>query len=143
MYERILVAIDGSEVADEAAKHAIHLAKQNDAVLYVVHVVDPDTMPSDVSSLSVDRELAELSEGLIRDVVERSEAEGVEAEGEVLTGAPHKRILQYARDHDVDLVVMGTHGRTGVSRVILGSVTEHVTRHSEIPVLIVHRHTAH
>lgn len=141
MYDNILVPTDGSDVAMEAVRHAIHLAKQDDALLHVVNVVDPDRTPSDVSSLSVDDELAELSEGLIDNVRDMADDEGVEVEGEILTGAAYKKIIEYAKDHDVDLIVMGTHGRKGVSRVILGSVAEKVMRNSEIPVLTVHLHT--
>jgi nucleotide-binding universal stress UspA family protein len=71
-------------------------------------------------------------------VIQQAEAAGVNTiEGVVAQGAPHQAILDYVDEHDIDLVVMGTHGRTGLDRYLLGSVTEKVVRLSDAPVLTV------
>lgn len=83
--------------------------------------------------------LEERGQQATKAVVEQARKREVETTAAVRRGNPHDDILGYAEDHDIDVIVMGTHGRTGVKRALLGSVTENVVRHSEIPVLTVHR----
>lgn len=83
--------------------------------------------------------LEEQGRGATSDIAARAKDRGIEATAAVRRGNPHDDILSYAEENGIDVIVMGTHGRTGVKRALLGSVTEDVVRHSEIPVLTVHR----
>ncbi len=138
MYDNVLVPTDGSDVSEKAVEHAIHQAKQDGATLHVLHTVDADTLPSSVSSISVDDEFKQMGEEIVDGVVEQAENEGVEAVGTVISGSSAEQIVKYASENDIDLIVMGTHGRTGIGRVLSGSVTEHVVRSATVPVLVIH-----
>ena len=141
MYERILVPTDGSDVADAAAAHAVALAAAVGADLHVLYVVDADAMglvrPSQLDVDEVRTSLSEAGERTAGAVADAAEEAGVEAETVVRVGAPDEAISEYAEEAAVDVIVMGTHGRSGLDRVILGSVTERVIRGSKIPVLAV------
>lgn len=137
MYDRILVPTDGSEGAALAFDHAVDLASQSDAELHVVHAVDPTTVPPEIGMDDFIERLRSTGETLVEDLRERGEAAGLTVEASVLTGPPADTITEYVTDHDIDLVVMGTHGRTGLGRWLLGSVTERVVRICPVPVLTV------
>ena len=134
----VVVPTDGSDAAEHAAGLAVELAAATGAALHVVHVVDLGVVWQDADAGQVLDALTESGREAVERVVERAETAGVEGlEASVLRGAPHRAIVDYAADHDADLVVMGTHGRTGLERYLLGSVTERVVRLSETPVLAV------
>jgi nucleotide-binding universal stress UspA family protein len=140
MYDRILVPTDGSDWAMAAANHAFALATLGDATVHALSVVDLRHFEDDVvGSASEDLSIAEQA---ARAAVERVEQVGEETGCRVRThvehGIPHETVLRFVADHDVDLVVMGTHGRTGLERFLLGSVTERVLRGSSVPVLTTH-----
>jgi nucleotide-binding universal stress UspA family protein len=138
----ILVPIDFSPHAQEAMAWAVDLARRYDATLVLAHVVQPvpwlaapDGMaftPADIVA-STRRELLDALEQTRRSVV----AAGVRAEAELLDGSPAHEIAVLARRIDASLIVMGTHGRTGLQHALLGSVAEKVVRHSSCPVLTV------
>jgi len=132
--DRVLVPTDGSAYASAAVDHAIELALATDAALHVVHVVDTgivDTGP-------IPGALDEVGRRALQQAAERAEAAGVPSiERSLLTGTPHQEIVDYADENGVECIVMGTHGRTGVDRYLLGSVTERVVRLSDVPVLAV------
>lgn len=137
MYNQILVPTDGSKGNSSAIEHAVDLATTYDASLHTIYVVDTN-VGIDVSVPGALDALEEAGENAIDEVIQRAEAAGVETiEGMVGQGVPHKVILEYVDSKDIDLVVMGTHGRTGLDRYLLGSVTEKVVRLSEAPVLTV------
>ena len=137
MYERILHPTDGSEGSMVAADHAIELATHHGAALHTVYAVNANVGP-EAGVVGVFDALEEAGREAIDEVVERAESAGVETvEGSVATGRPHQVILDYVDDNDVDLVVMGTHGRTGLDRYLLGSVAEKVVRSCPAPVLTV------
>lgn len=121
MYDRILVATDGGEAASKAVDAALDLAERFDATLHAVYAAVDD------------------EEGHLIDVADRARAAGVQAETAVLSfeGTVHEAIVDYADEHEVDLVVAGTRGRTGVGRFVLGSVAEQVLRAAPVPVLTV------
>jgi nucleotide-binding universal stress UspA family protein len=78
------------------------------------------------------------SDEALDEIERRARSRGIEAvRTEVITGSPHRAIREYAEDKDVDLIVIGTHGRTGVERYLLGSVTEKIVRTADVPVLTV------
>ena len=144
MFDRILIPTDGSDPARPAVEMALDLAETHDATLHVLYIVDQPTTVSGVGEgvSSLDDLLDALEERgqqATKAVVEQAREREIATTAAVRRGNPHDDILSYAEDHDIDVIVMGTHGRTGVKRALLGSVTENVVRHSEIPVLTVHR----
>ena len=137
MYERILHPTDGSEGSMAAADHAIELAERYGATLHSVYAVNTTVGP-EAGVVGVFDALEEAGREAIEDFEARASAAGIESvEGSVVSGRPHQVILDYVDDHDVDLVVMGTHGRTGLDRYLLGSVAEKVVRSCPVPVLTV------
>lgn len=140
MYETVLVPSDGSDDALRAAAHGAALAKAFDARLHLLTVVDLQTAggPFDAGGLET-----EFRERLRADAEERIDA--TESAMSVTNGLrtaieegpPVRTILEYADDHDVDLVAMGTQGRTGLDHYVAGSVAEGVVRQARVPVLTV------
>ncbi|MFB6096034.1 MAG: universal stress protein [Haloferacaceae archaeon] len=138
MYDEILVPTDGSPAADRAVEHAIDLATQYGARVHALYVVDANAYSTlEAGTDVVINALEEEGEAAVAEVAERAEEAGVEAVTEVETGTVHRTILDYADEHDVDLIVMGTHGRRGLDRYLLGSVTEKVVRTADMPVLTI------
>jgi nucleotide-binding universal stress UspA family protein len=147
MYERILVAVDGSAASARAVSHAIALGKAFGAQLRILHVVD-------MGWLAVGPELAIDTHGIAaarraageKDLalaLEQARAAGLEPESRLVeTGAPGQRlpaqIVEEAQAWRADLIVLGTHGRGGAERLFLGSVAEGVARRASVPVLLVH-----
>jgi nucleotide-binding universal stress UspA family protein len=144
MYDDILVPTDGSEHATAALREALELADEYGATLHVLSVVDSRdlglTTPADVEALREGHR--ETSERAVEAALDAASEAGVPTTSTLEVGLPHARILEYADEADVDLVVMGTHGRSGLRRAVLGSVTERVLRASAAPVLTVHGDSA-
>lgn len=132
---RILFPTDGSPCAERARRHAAHLAQRFDAELHVIRVEERDAELSDVIEVCSDDVLADLHAPMERTVV----AEPQVHERRVVHRSAAEGILSYATEHDIDLIVLGTHGRRGVRRLLLGSVAEEVVRRSSCPVLTVGR----
>jgi nucleotide-binding universal stress UspA family protein len=141
MYDRILVPTDGSSGADRAVEHAVDLATTYGAELHVLYVVNVASLSAEVHSPQVVENFEEEGGEITYEVAERAANAGVEdVREEVVHGVPHEAILEYADEEGMDLVVMGTHGHTGLDRYLLGSVTEKVVRSSDVPVLTVRLH---
>ena len=136
---RILFPTDFSDNAARAFPRAVSLAARHDAELHVVHVTEPDTAPNKQSGRSLPVSSDVLNEWLGRP----SGGAGPDLDDlpviqkQIAAGVPSEQLLAYVEDRDVDLVVMGTHGRRGVQRMLLGSVTEEVVRKAPCPVLTV------
>ncbi len=138
MYDEVLVPTDGSPGAETAIDHAIHIARQNDATVNPVYVVDV----SDMGDIGDDPdELRAEGREVIEPIVNAAREAGLEVNEHVLEGTPHERIVECAEAHDADLIVMGTHGKSGLSRVLLGSTAEKVVRNSSVPVLTIRNGT--
>ena len=136
--ETILVATDGSQTASAAATHAIGLAAATGSSLHAVHVINLVALSGEYGSGSVFDTLRQVGQRALDEIADRAADAGVESvETAILTGAPSQEIIDYATDQEADLVVMGTHGRTGLNRLLIGSVTEKVVRLAEMPVLSV------
>lgn len=144
VHEEVLIPTDGSETANAAVKEAIRLAKSFDATLHVLYVLNvgesvPD--PNDVpNALSEDTEAGMA----LHQVQAIADEMGYEKEmvWSILRGPIAESILDYASDREIDLIVMGTEGRTGLKRLIIGSVTEEVVRESPVPVVTVRAQNA-
>jgi nucleotide-binding universal stress UspA family protein len=137
MYETILHPTDGSEASMAAADHAIGLAAENRAALRFLYVVDVSSLAADDFGGVLLENLERYGRTALEDLTERAEAAGVDAVTAVETGVPHREILADAEESGADLIVMGTHGRTGLDRFLLGSVSERVVRTAGVPVLVV------
>ena len=137
----ILVPSDFSECSDAALRYGLELARRFDARLHLLHVVqDPLTQPWAAEGFSAP--LFEAVEKWQREAKARlAAAIPLSDVGRVTVSAtvawPYAEILRYAAANDVDLIVMGTHGRSGVSHMLLGSIAERVVRHAPCPVLTV------
>ena len=140
MYENILVPTDGSKGAKRGAEHAIDLAKRYDATVHVLYVLD-ERIHGGTPALSSDEVFFEKLEDDGRDVLAKISSEveyaGLDATTSCVRGVPYEKILEYADENDVDLIAMGTSGRSGLDRYLLGSTTAKTVRRSEIPVLSV------
>jgi nucleotide-binding universal stress UspA family protein len=140
MYDDLLVPTDGSEAAIDAAEHAYSLGERYDATVHVLAVVERSESASIVGQ--GDEKLDTLQENgteSTQRIVSEAVSRDVEAVGAVEVGNPDKAILEYAEDYDVDMIVIGTHGRSGVGRFLMGSVTERVIRGGDIPTLAIQR----
>jgi nucleotide-binding universal stress UspA family protein len=135
--ERVLVATDGSENAEVAARHGVDIAARYGATVDVLSVVDTDAVAVDVRSERLVETLTERSQAAVDRVVALADERGVEANGTVTRGRPERAIVDAVEEGGADLVAMGTHGRSGVRRLVLGSVAEAVVRTSPSPVLTV------
>lgn len=137
-FDRLLVPTDGSACADAGGDHAARLAAATGGELHVVHVVDPDAVWDDVAGEMRVDDLDAAKERAVEGVLSSAERFDVSTvETAVLSGTPYQAIVNYAIDNDIDCIVMGTHGRTGLSRYLLGSVTERVIRTAPVPVVTV------
>ncbi|MFC7081327.1 universal stress protein [Halorussus caseinilyticus] len=139
-YENVLIPTDGSEAASGAIDRAVDFASAFDATLHAVSVIDDTSLGFDVRSASASGELEATADAALADAAARASDAGVEAVvEEVLRGEVARTIREYAEDNDIDVVVMGTAGRGGADRVLLGSVTERLVRTSPVPVVTVRR----
>ena len=147
IFRKIMIATDGSELVKRAVDLAIEIAKLSEAKLYVVHVIALEGN-SIIHSRGKEQKKA-LKEQLIvegkkaTDYVENiGRTANVRVESTILEGNPANEIIDFAEKNDIDLIVMGTHGKTGTQRFLIGSVSENVVRHSEKAVLVARGESA-
>lgn len=139
MYERVLVATDGSESAEAATDHAIAVAEAFDADLHAVAVVETRTGYDNaiVDPDTVRENLRADADAALQAVTERAEAAGMPVETARREGVPAEEIQAHAAERDVDLLLLGAVGRSGFQDLLLGSTVERVIRQSPIPVTVV------
>lgn len=138
MYDEILIPTDGTDSVQPAIEHALNLAETYGATLHALYVVDERSYAMmDVRTDLIIETLETEGEHAVEMIRERADAADVPVETGVTTGNPYREILDYADENGIDLIVMGTHGRRGLDRYLLGSVTEKVVRSSHVPVLTV------
>ena len=149
MFKRILIATDGSKNGEKAAKAGIELAKLSGGKVIIVYVADIGKyMPSagiispfgGVSPDAIDNVVAsirEAGEKATLQVDELARASGVTSERLIVEGNPASEILRIAEDEKIDVIVMGSIGKTGLEKFLMGSVAEKVVHNSKLPVLIV------
>jgi len=141
-FKKILVAIDFSESSDKAFRTALFMARTFEAHLLLLHVINEpvDMRGFYVPHISFDRLEEEIAEGAGKLMAQfcKNNLEGVsDYETLIVSGIPYQEIIQVAAQKDADLIVMGTHGRTGLDHVLFGSTAEKVVRKSPLPVLTV------
>jgi nucleotide-binding universal stress UspA family protein len=139
--KQILVPTDFSENAQHALDYAIDLAKQSSAKVHLLHTpVIPTYLLMDLSYSpgpeAITRILNDAQDSLDAEA-KRVEEAGVEHFSAIREGTVHEMIRDYAREHEIDLVVVGTHGRSGVSKLMYGSVTERVVKTVHTPIIVV------
>ncbi|WP_324663720.1 universal stress protein [Haloarcula sediminis] len=135
MYDDVLLPFDGSDGAAAVLHHAAELAHWGDATVHLLFVADTSRdSVTVVEGRTVDA-LARQGEDVVAEGAETLQSLGVDYETDVVQGNPAPTIVAYAERYGHDLVVMPTHGRDGVARYLLGSVTEKVVRLSSVPVL--------
>jgi len=143
MYSTILFPTDGSEESLEALDHALDIANRYEATLHALYVVDTGYPYGDFDSVAIEwgrivDALQQEGEQTLDEIERRAGRTDTAVVRTILEdNVIHRAILQYADQNDVDLIVMGTHGRRGIDRWLLGSVTERVMRTADVPVLTV------
>lgn len=140
MFDRILVPTDGTSSSDCAVENGIELAAKHDAEIHALFVVETDSAMGHYD-FAVERE-EERGEAAVEAVERRAAESGsdLSVTKAFRYGNPSDEILDYATDHDVDLVMMGTHGRSGFERLVsAGSVAERVVRGANVPVMVAGR----
>jgi nucleotide-binding universal stress UspA family protein len=146
MYKKMLVPVDGSKLAESAFAYARELAGRMHTDVTILHVVDPresESLPMhqayvNHSAETVKQRISEVQKRLAK----KPGQDGTQVSGEVAVGYAAEEILRYSREKGVDLIVMSTHGRSGMWRWVLGSVADKVLRTSPVPVLLVRSEAA-
>jgi nucleotide-binding universal stress UspA family protein len=144
-YRRILAAVDGSDASNKGLREAMRLAKEERAQLFVVHIVDQYpayAMPDAGAYAAVDivSVLRKSGAQTLAKAKATAEKQGLRPRAilrETIGGSAAAAIVREARKQRADLIVLGTHGRRGVRRLVLGSDAEHVVREAAVPVLLV------
>lgn len=138
--KKILCPIDHSDCSKEALKYAVSFALREEAVLYLLHVIDIRTFDENLDTITKqmpdDKSIHQLREKLLECVPEEIRSD-MKIEAMVVQGIPFVEIISAAKQNDVDMLVIGTHGRTGLAHIMLGSVSEKVVRKAPCPVLTV------
>lgn len=143
LYRKIMVATDGSEPVKKAVDTAIEVTKLSGAKLYAVYVVAAGGgytvgHPRDIGwERAMKEQLSAEGKEATAYVETAGKAAGIEVESVLLEGSPAQEIVDFAEKNDIDLIVMGTLGKTGIQRFLLGSVAQNVVRHSGKAVLVV------
>ncbi|HII92732.1 MAG TPA: universal stress protein [Methanosarcina sp.] len=139
-----MIATDGSKQVEKAVKSAVELARLTGARLYAVYVIaSTGYTPRNFGWEESLREILEAeAKRAVTFVEEAGKNSGIEVESVILDGHPADRVMEFAEQEGIDLIVMGTLGRTGLDRFLLGSIAEKVVRHSKTPVMVVKGETA-
>lgn len=148
MYRRILAPVDGSEASDAGLREAVALARDQQAALRILHVLDQYALAAEMVTAadykSLHDELRQRGEAVLAQAGQLAKKRSVSCETVLRESAERQvadTIVSEARAWPCDLIVMGTHGRRGLHHVVLGSSAEAVLRHSPVPVLLVRRHS--
>ncbi len=140
--KRILVPIDFSQPSKNALRYATSFAKHFRAELLLVYVVEPAVYPGDLSFGQIgiphiEKEMRERGKKELERLVKEHVAGQVASRAKIRTGKPFLEIIGMAKEEDVDLIIIATHGHTGVEHIIFGSTAEKVVRKAPCPVLVV------
>lgn len=141
-YRNIVIATDGSENTQRAISYGIEIAKLSGATVHALYVVDTSAfssipMSSDGGWEAMFEILRKEGERAVSTVKTQGEAAGIDVREVVWEGNPSSVILEFAENNSIDLIVIGTLGKTGLDRFLLGSVAEKVVRGSTVPVMVV------
>lgn len=137
---KILIATDGSETSEKAADFGIETLRFGGAKVYAVYVIDTTSygsVPEDERWSKKVEQFEEIGHDATTYVEEKAKAAGMEVESVLLNGKPAEEIVNFAEEQNVDMIVVGSLGKSGIKRVVLGSVSEKIVRHAKVPVLVV------
>ncbi len=140
MYNRILLPLDGSAMAEQALPYATAQAEQFAALLILLWVLEPLPHVRGMSVADIDsfkRQTSERAQEYLDRVVANIREEGISVQAANVEGRPNVTILQFAEKNQVDLIVICSRGRSGLSRWLMGSVADRVVRGATVPVLLV------
>ena len=140
MYKRILLPLDGSPLAEQALPHAIAMAERFQSELVLLRVLIPLPRPPTTPETALQRaaeEAAIFAREYLDHVADGVQERGITVQVVTIGGRPHWQIIQYAETNQVDLIVMCTRGQSGLSRWLMGSVSDRVVRGANVPVLMV------
>ena len=140
IYRRILLPLDRSAISEQAVPHALAQARRFGAELILLRVLEPLTNVRGLSDGDLEDMRAfslQRAREYLDDLVATSEYEGITVRTAIVEGRPHEKILQYAEENELDLIVICTRGRSGFSRWLMGSVADRVVRGAKVPVLLV------
>lgn len=141
--ERILVPVDFSEHSQYALDYAAQIAQQLGAKLYLLHVVEPISYPADwgfsqIGFVDLEKELIDAATQELEKMTAELRERGIEVEYEVRSGSRASDvIIEFAKEKNIDIISIGTHGRSGLEHFLFGSTTERVLRKAQCPVLAV------
>ncbi|ESU31618.1 hypothetical protein G3A_15810 [Bacillus sp. 17376] len=139
MYQKILLAADGSDHSERAADHAIMIAKcqGDDAKIEIVYAVDGDSSKSDVLSNWNSANINDKRKERLKKIEQKARTSGVSFEIKILHGEPGLAVVDYTNKNKFDLVVIGSRGLNGLQELMLGSVSHKVAKRANCPVMIV------
>jgi nucleotide-binding universal stress UspA family protein len=137
MYRRILIAYDGSAAARKALETALATASRDGAELFVVTVCHPPDIGDDVETEAIVESSTRFHRSLLAEARGEVARTGVAAQYDLCVGHPAEQILTCADRHNVDLIVIGSRGRSKFAQLLLGSVSKHVLQHANRQVLVV------
>ena len=137
--QNILCPVDFSEISSEVIDRVRKIARRHDAKVHLVHVYEPEFPNGDLGAMPLEPNADEIEQlrTQLADTSRQLPGE-IRCKSELIFGFPAGSLVGYASTNDIDVVVMGTHGRTGPSQVIMGSVAESVMRNAGCPVIVVH-----
>lgn len=140
LIKNILVPVDFSDYSKNALKYAINFVKMFDAKLFLIYVVEPMVYPADfsmgqVSLPSMDSDMMERSKSELEELAKKEIDPEIDCKAIVKTGKPFMEINETASELDIDLIIISTHGHTGVEHLLFGSTAEKVVRKAPCPVL--------
>ena len=143
-YKKVLFCTDFSENSDYAFDYAFGIAKRDKGLLYILHILPENPHQAYAESYITGEDLEKLQRAIEEDLDNKYKEHyikkienGTKFEIVTISGREDEEILKFAKDEHVDIIVMGTHGRTGIEHVVFGSVAEKVLRHSPFPVFII------
>lgn len=140
--KKILCPIDHSDCSKEALKYAVSFAMKDKAKLYLLHVVDIRSFNESIDAMSKqvpDEETLKQLKIKLLDCIPEEIREEMDVDALVVQGIPFAEIISTARANDIDMIVIGSHGRTGIVHMMMGSVSEKVVRKAPCPVLTVRK----
>ena len=142
MYKKILVPLDGSELSEAILDHVVTIAKGCQvAEVILIRVREPldnsvrATLDPEIAE-ELDQAYNDEAAGYLKKIASKLDKKGVSVKIEVLEGNPAEEIIKYSKEDKIELIVMSTHGRSGFSRLVFGSVANKVLRQTEVPVLL-------
>ena len=144
-FKNILVPTDFSENSINALEFALYLAKQSKSIIHVLHIIEPisrsKTFIDNFSELKFEKSRFLDAEEELRRFVNRISLQGVQIVEALDPGKPHEQILSYSRHHNIDLIVIASHGWTGLTNMTTGSIANKILRSSEVPTILVKSNT--